>query len=234
MKDNFINIIISALVFSFIVTSCGKSDKKEVSIDSANNSIISESDKIQEITMSEIVVTESPETTVTSVNETTTMKSSETAVSDNSISETNEYTEKQIVDAVCTDIYGYVPDFKENSDHSEYLISKAEELSERILGEIVSEKDAEQKARTVLIDIGRENFIERIESDFVEVNGEKIKYQRDKPPYSVTFYEDYDAWLVITHLPSGIREDGISFGTPGMPPYVIMRGSDGKVLGIFH
>lgn len=208
MKYSFINIIISALVFSFIVTSCEKSDKKEVPIDSADKSIISELDEIQEITMSEIVVTKSPET--------------------------NEYTEKQIVDAVCTDIYGYVPDFKDNIDHSEYLISNAEELSKRILGKIVSEKDAKQKARAVLIDIGRENFIERIESDFVEVNGEKMKYQRDKPPYSVTFYEDYDAWLVIPHLPSGIREDGISFGTPGMPPYVIMRGSDGKVLGIFH
>lgn len=224
MKNNFINIIISALVFSFIVTSCEKSAKKEVPVDYADNSIISESDEIQEITMSEIVVKESPETTVTSVNETTTMKSSET----------NEYTEKQIVDAVCTDMYGCVPDFNDNSDHSEYLIGKAEELSKRILGEIVSEKDAEQKARAVLIDIGRENFIERIESDFVEVNGEKIKYQRDQPPYSVTFYEDYDAWLVIPHLPSGIREDGISFGTPGMPPYVIMRGSDGKVLGLFQ
>ncbi len=188
MKNNFIGIIISALVFSLTGVSCEKSIENRINPD---KSVVSET------------------------------------------SQTSEYTEKQIVDAVCIDINGYVPDFDGNSDESEYMISKAEELSERVLGEIVSEKDAEQKARAVLIDIGMRDLIERIESDFVEVNGEKMKYQRDKPPYSVTFYEDYDAWLVMPNLLSGIREDGVSFATPGMPPYVIIRGSDGKVLGLF-
>ena len=28
-----------------------------------------------------------------------------------------------------------------------------------------------------------------------------------------------------------MTEDGIKFGTPSMPPYLLIRGEDGKILG---
>lgn len=46
------------------------------------------------------------------------------------------------------------------------------------------------------------------------------------------FYDEYDVWLINPNSPSGIREDGVVFATPSMPPYVILRGADGKILAV--
>ncbi len=113
------------------------------------------------------------------------------------------------------------------------MTDRAEELSERVLGEIISEEDAVEKARSVLIELGLSDWIERTESEFVEIDGEKVRYQRRNEPYSVTFYDEYDACCVVPNAPSGITEDSRGVDTPAMPPYVIMRKSDGKVLGVF-
>ncbi|MDE6787923.1 MAG: hypothetical protein K2J47_01200 [Ruminococcus sp.] len=118
-------------------------------------------------------------------------------------------------------------------DTIDIMISKAEMLSERVLGEITSEEDAIEKARAVLIELGVSDWIERTESEFVEIDGEKVKYQRTGEPYSVAFFDKYDACWVMPNPPSGITEDGRGVDTPAMSPYVIMRVSDGKVLGAF-
>ena len=64
------------------------------------------------------------------------------------------------------------------------------------------------------------------------MEGEKIKYQRTFPPYTVVFYEEYDIWLVNPNPPAGIRKDGVRFATPAMPPYIMIRGKDGKILAV--
>lgn len=155
---------------------------------------------------------------------------SEISTSDNS--ELVEYTERQIIAAICIELYGF--NEKVALDHADYMMNIAETLSETSLGSIVSEEDAIQKAKFVLIETEGAEFIERIESDIVELNGEKIRYQRTNSPYNVTFYEEYDVWLIDPNLPSGITENGSPVMTPGMTPYVMLRGSDGKVLAVFH
>lgn len=215
---NLSKIIALTLVIFIIGTACGRLGENGVSINSADNSSNLESGKITETSMGETSTTESTETTKTSTSEKTSAKPT-------------EYTEREIVEAVCVDLYG----FNESDDfsHADYMMNIAETLSERFLGNVISEEDAIEKARSILVETEGAEYIESIESEFVELDGEYIRYQRNKPPYTVTFYEEYDAWLIMPTLPSGITEDGRSFGVPGMPPYVIMRGSDGKILAVF-
>ncbi|MGN0620990.1 MAG: hypothetical protein ACI4I9_03900 [Porcipelethomonas sp.] len=212
-KVNFSEIIAACILF--IGTVCGCSDKKEMSAYSECENSIS-----QTVCISENIAAGSAYI-------------SEASANNNAVSESAEHREKQIVDAVCTDIYGYVPVFdeKNNMDHSDYLINTAESIPERVLGNIDSEEDAIEKARDVWTERLGTDFIEKIESDYVESDGGRVKYQRDHPPYNVTFYEEYDVWLINPNYPSGITEDGRQFSTPGMTPYLIIRGSDGKILG---
>lgn len=199
----FNNIIILILTFSFMGTGCGKLNENEVFNNSIHNSSILESTKTSEI-----------------------------YTSDDSTSELNEYTERQIVAAICIELYKF--NEKDAYDHADDMIHNAETLSEISLGNVDSEEDAIQKAKSVFVETKGTEYIERIESDFVELNGEKVRYQRNNSPYSVNFYEKYDVWLIQPNLPSGITEDGRSVMTPGMTPYVIIRASDGKVLAVFH
>ncbi|MCM1229520.1 MAG: hypothetical protein NC489_05270 [Ruminococcus flavefaciens] len=142
-----------------------------------------------------------------------------------------EMVERQILEDVEKALHGGSQSLIDNT--VEYMTGRVEELSERVLGEITSEEDAVEKARAVLIEIGDSAVIERAEADFVEIDGEKVKYQRRNKPYSVQFFDEYDACWVMPNPPAGITEDGRGVDTPAMPPYVIMRRSDGKVLGIF-
>lgn len=199
---NFSKIITFSIIFSIIGTACGRLDEKGVSTKSVDDSLTSESGKL-----------------------------SENSTSDNSTLESTMYTERQIVEAICIELYGF--NEKDGFNHADYMMNKAEILSERFLGNVISKEDAIAKTRSVLIEIVGAEFIESIESDFVELNGENIKYQRNNSPYNTTFYEEYDTWLIQPTLPSGTTKDGRPIMTPGMPPYVIMRESDGKVLAVF-
>lgn len=141
--------------------------------------------------------------------------------------ESAEITEKQIIEAVCIDMYGYVPESYEYENHADYLIKTAETFSERFLGNITSEEDAIEKAKAVCLEKGLNN----IDSEYIDVDGVKMKYERDNPPFNVKYYEEYDTWFISPNPPSGIREDGVKFSVPAMPMYLIIRGSDGKILG---
>lgn len=116
---------------------------------------------------------------------------------------------------------------------ADYMVTKAEQLTQRLLGGITSEEDAIAKAKAILTEIGAENAIDMAESEYVELDGELVKYERNGPCYYVTYIEAADAWRVTPALPSGTTEDGRKVGAPGMPPYVMVRGTDGYVLGIF-
>lgn len=119
-------------------------------------------------------------------------------------------------------------------DTASYMREKAQELSGTLFGEITSEEDAIAKGRDVLMLIGAGDSVEHAESEYVEVDGELVKYQRDGEPWHVEHFPEYDAWRVIPALPSGVTEDGRYVAAPGQPPYVILRGADGAVLGVFQ
>lgn len=119
-------------------------------------------------------------------------------------------------------------------DTAAYMREKAQELSGTTFGEITSEADAIAKGRDVLLLIGAGDSVERAESDYVEIDGELVKYERDGDPWYVEHFPEYDAWRVTPALPCGVTEDGRKIGAPGLPPYVILRGADGAVMGVFH
>lgn len=176
------------------------------------------------------------ELTETTLTETTVVATQTT--SDNNIqnlTETTsvaEVTEQQIVKEICIDTYGFDEETAES--FSEMMIENVKKISDNSLGNIASEDEAKEKGRNVIAEIAGQDFIERIESEYVELNGEKVKYEREKPAYSISYDEEFDVWIVIPTLPVGNTEDGRSVFTPGTVPYVIIRGSDGKVLGIFQ
>lgn len=119
-------------------------------------------------------------------------------------------------------------------DTASYMREKAQELSGTLFGEINSEEDAIAKGRDVLMLIGAEDSVERAESEYVEIDGELVKYERDGEPWHVEHFPEHDAWCVTPALPSGTTEDGRFVAAPGQPPFVILRGADGAVLGVFH
>lgn len=186
------------------------------------NSKISYSEKSSE---SDIISTEKIDTSVTTEFENNEIKNF-TAI-DTTFQESAEYTERQIIEAVCVDMYGYVPESYEYENHADYLMKTAETITERFLGKIASEEDAIEKTKTICIERGLNNT----ESDYIEVGGVKMKYERDNPPFNVKYYEEYDTWFISPNPPSGTREDGVKFSVPAMPMYLIIRGNDGKILG---
>ncbi|MBE6844650.1 MAG: hypothetical protein E7508_02895 [Ruminococcus sp.] len=179
-------------------------------------------------------------------------KEKETLLSDNSQSETsisetenNEeeitdfsepivYTEQEIVEFICQDIYQYsILDEKGIEELAEYMTDNAETLSKTTYDRIFSDEDAIIKAREVLIETEGAEYIEKIESEYIELYEEYVKYNRDDPYYTVKYYDEYDVWMINPNPASGITEDGKKIGAPGMTPYVLIRGKDGKVLAIF-
>ncbi len=212
-------ILLIFMIFSMLV-SCGMLKEIEISTDSEYNIYFSESVETIEVTTND----ESVEFT----------EMSENSVSGTTVNDSNEYTESQIVEAILidNDFYGFYSQISV-SDSVDYMIAAVEALSNRSYGQITSKEDAKNIARTILIDKGEIDYVKRVEIDFVDVNGERMSYQRKNEPYTITYYEDYDVWLIIPHLPSGIREDGVTFDTPSSDRYIMIRGTDGKVLAIF-
>ncbi len=150
------------------------------------------------------------------------------------LSEPIVYTEQEIVKIICQDVYQYnTLDEKEIEELAAYMTENAEKLSKRTYDKIVSEDDAIKKARKVLIETEGAKYIERIESEYVELDGEYVKYDRDTPYYTVKYYDEHDVWMVNPNLAYGTMEDGKKVGAAGMTPYVIIRGSDGEVLAVF-
>lgn len=117
-------------------------------------------------------------------------------------------------------------------EDAEWMVDAAEPFSEIVLGSIDSEEEATEKGRTVLIKLAGQEFVDNIESDLFNHDGEQLNLQRDNPPYYVNYYEKYDAWIVKAILRSGKLESGGYIATPGEPPYVILRGRDGKVIAV--
>lgn len=188
-------------------------------------------------TSTEATTTQQPTTPQITSTETITIQETTTAV----ISETTtEDTEIEILEFISIEMYGYlVEDLKifdgtqhiTYKNHAYYLKDKAEPYSDSLYGQITCEEDVIKIAREIFaIECGDE-FVEQIESEYIEIQGELVKYERDVPPYTVEYYDEYDVWYINPNAPSGVTEDGIKFSTPSMPPYLLIRGEDGKILG---
>ena len=112
------------------------------------------------------------------------------------------------------------------------MLDASKKYRNNVFGEIVSEEDAKEKGKIVISQMYGEDFIADLESDYVILNGEQIKIERENPPYSVTYYEQYDVWTVIPICKSGKAENGKYIASPNEMSYVAMSASDGKVLAI--
>lgn len=188
-------------------------------------------------TSTETTTTQQPTTPQITSTETITIQETTTAV----ITETTtEDTEIEILEFISTEMYGYlVEDLKifdgtqhiTYKNHAYYLKDKAEPYSDSLYGQITCEEDVIKIAREIFAIERGDEFVEQIESEYIEIDGELVKYERNVPPYTVEYYDAYDVWYINPNAPSGVTEDGIKFSTPSMPPYLLIRGEDGKILG---
>lgn len=189
--------------------------------------------------LTETIPTESLSTSTTLIAETTVPQSTTVTImtTGSAISQaTTMYDEKnaeiQLVkeilmfnDSYCKEEYA--------EEDAELMVHAAEPFSKDLLGSINSVEDAEEKGRAILIRWTGQEFIDDLESDYFVSDGKQIKLERDNPPYFVNYYENYDVWIVKAILRSGKLEGGGYIATPGESPYVLLRGSDGKVLAVY-
>lgn len=200
------------------------------------------SEQLESETSTETTTAEESTTTATEhITTTTTTTTAQTTESPTQEPTEESFSEREILEAICIDMYGELvspyPVLGENNqiiqyeNDADYLMHEAETFPERCLGSISDEDDLIEKARIVWIGRLGAKYIERIESDYIERDGQKIKYERSHPPYSVKYYDEYDAWLIEPNAPAGVTEDGMRFDTPSMPPYFIVRGEDGMIIG---
>ena len=154
--------------------------------------------------------------------------------------DTTEDTEIEILESVCMEMYGDLMEdyiIFDGTQHityknqAYYLMHNAEPYSDSPYGQVTCEEDVIKIAREIFAEERGESFVESIESEYIELQGELVRYERDVPPYTVEYYDEYDVWYINPNAPSGVTENGIKFATPSMPPYLLIRGEDGKILG---
>ena len=94
-----------------------------------------------------------------------------------------------------------------NLYHEPYYLRAMQDFpSDKYLGEVLTAKDAQEKAL----------------KEWLDLFGDKIYKEK---PYQVFFDEQNGVWLVKGSLPRGYI---------GGVAYIIMRKSDGKILAIWH
>ncbi|MDE5884219.1 MAG: hypothetical protein K2H29_03960 [Oscillospiraceae bacterium] len=246
-KINILNFILLVVVFCFLATACKKSNETEI-IDTATTETTAIISPTATTSITETTTITSTSTATTSTTETTTTihttiattattsttTTTTTAITDNITTETTENAEKiadkQLVKAILMEYHEY--DTEERAEEkADYMVDNAEPYSPA--GSIYSEEDAIEKARAILIEYSGQDYIDSIEADFTIYEGQEIKVERNHPPYTVTYYEEYDAWLIFTHPLSGkLVDTSVILATPGTFPDVLLRANDGKVLGI--
>lgn len=141
---------------------------------------------------------------------------------------------RTIIKEVCIKYYdspGYTDQNAERD--AEYMIERAREFTEHDSVEVTSEETAVSRARAVFIEYIGQEFVDQLESDYVEKNGETLKLERKSPPYKCVYYDEYDVWAITAVLRSGKPEDGSCLEHTGQSPYVLIRGTDGAVLAAY-
>lgn len=148
-----------------------------------------------------------------------------------------------VIEYVCEE--GWIPYSKEPCiifDGTDYItydndiafyMDGVSKLPDSTLGQIESEQDLIAKAREVFIARLGQDFIDRAEAEYVERDGERVAIAaRTTPVYKVQYYDKYDVWYIRPCMPSGTTADGKDFVTLlDNPPFLIVNGSDGKIIG---
>lgn len=148
--------------------------------------------------------------------------------------------EKKIIQSI-----GY--HYLDSSDsEAERVMNHARNLPEQYLGTIADEQDLIDKVRNFYINEYGLEFVENMERDYDNINGEVIYFERLYPKYSTKYFEELDAWYIDIMLPDGnyseretgeVLPDGTKVKikkqsvTPDYTgPYLIIRANDGKIL----
>ncbi|MBQ7008552.1 MAG: hypothetical protein IJN05_04965 [Ruminococcus sp.] len=230
MKYTLLILLLST--FLFAAAGC-KDSNKDVQTESSTEAVTTTATTATETTTTQQTTTTfTITTTVATANETITTTQQTTTATTVEITETAVgYTEREILEPVCIEMFGEIPPSSQYKDHVEYLIETAKTLTEKYSHSVADKDDLIEQARNIWIEILGSEYIEEIESEYIELDGELVKYERNVPPYTVEYYDEYDVWYINPNAPSGVTENGIKFGTPSMPPYLLIRGEDGKILG---
>ena len=221
MKKRIITTI-SALFMCTTTVSCGDvAEKCSVIVNETTTEIVA-TDELQTEHVSTSAITTSAAEITTSAAITTTVTEITSAAEDEDI--------KNIVKEICMRYYDVL---EYSEEDAEYMIERAKEFAEQDPVEVNSEDIAKSRAKTVFIESIGQKFIDELESDYYEKNGQMLRLERNTPPYRYFYYNEYDVWVVTAVLRSGKLEDGTSLEHTGESPYVLIRGKDGALLAVF-
>lgn len=102
----------------------------------------------------------------------------------------------------------------QNSEHIkyengiDYLTHNAETISQNPIGYISDEQALTAKAREIFIERIGKDFIDRVETEYIDVDGIKMKLERKYLYYTVKYNKEYDAWyIVLNFLPEKQRTE---------------------------
>lgn len=225
MKKRIITTI-SALFMCTTAVSCGDVAEKDSVIVNETTTEIVATDELQTEHVSTSAITTSAAEITTSAAITTTVTEITSAAEDEDI--------KNIVKEICMRYYDVLEYSEEDAERdAEYMIERAKEFAEQDPVEVNSEDAAKSRAKTVFIEFIGQEFIDELESDYCEKNGQMLRLERNAPPYRCIYYDEYDVWAVTAVLRSGKLEDGSSLEHTGESPYVLIRGKDGALLAVF-
>ena len=186
------------------------------------------------ISETDSVIVDETTTEIVTTTETQTEPVSTTAII-TTVTEATSAAEKEDIMTIVTEVcmrYYNVPGYSENdaAREAELLIDRAKEFTEQDPVEVNSEDVAMSRAKTIFIESIGQEFIDELESDYYEKNGQMLKLERNDPPYKCVYYDEYDVWAVTAVLRSGKLEDGTGLEHTGSSPYVFIRGKDGALL----
>lgn len=115
----------------------------------------------------------------------------------------------------------------------DYFIKNVSALEKTNLGAITDADDLYEKSKEVFIWKLGQDFIERVEADYVMKGGEKVAIiERTTPIYVAEYNETADLWYISPCMPSGELEDGTVVATLyEWHAFLMVRGNDGEIIG---
>lgn len=139
----------------------------------------------------------------------------------------------------------YDTDYTDYKYKADFLITNAMKLPERYYGSVPDEETLINVTRKVfgenLHDKEGMNIVDYIEREYKidETTGEKYKLDRpDDKCYKIVYYEDYDVWYITpqswTYKKILNGKECVVANMWEWPPYILVRGSDGKILAFWR
>lgn len=229
MKKILLKKTMLFVLFCTSIVSCGRVTDKSASI---GTDVLTTTITIKEKEI--VITTEVSATTSSSSLNSRTISTGEFSTTTSSASKLSAE-ERELLEKFYAYLFGETSEeyYAWRQETIDSLEKGAETLSEGVRGCITSEEEAIDKGKTVMVELCGQKFMDSIGADYVDINGEKVELIRDAPPIVADYYEEFDFWTVSAVPPSGKTVDGHTIVTPGEPPYVIIRGSDGKVFGVW-